>query len=33
MLCMWETSLLYRDVCLMPKMKFDSDTMLYILVT
>ena len=33
MLCMSETSLLYRDVCLMPKTKFGSDTMLYILVT
>ena len=32
-LCTWETSLLYRDVCLMPRTKFGIDTMLNILAT
>ena len=32
-LCMWEISLLCRDVCLMPKIKFGSDTILNILAT
>ena len=32
-LCTWEISLLCRDVFLMPKMKFGSDTMLNILAT
>ena len=33
MLCMYESSLLCRDVCLMPRTKFGSDTMLNILAT
>ena len=32
-LCMHESSLLCRDVCLMSRMKFGSDTMLNILAT
>ena len=30
--CLWESSLFARDVCLMPKTKFGSDTMLNILL-
>ena len=32
-LCTWETSLLCRDVCLMPRTKFGFDTILNILAT
>ena len=33
MLCTWETSLLCRDSCLMPRTKFSFDTLLNILTT
>ena len=33
MLCMWESCLLFRNICLIPRTKFGSNTMLNILAT